>query len=172
LVQPLLGLLWRFVLSNVSVLNDGACKQAALGDTERYPFLFTAFFVSTFLTAQATVVLFGYWSEKLTDSAPRWVPSRKALRRIVSVFLLVNSFVFLAALYKNYLVMELKASFNQRLAVLTPKISDQEHKDFLAMWASMTNENDYRHVVDSMEEKAKAGGVALPRILSGAVPSR
>jgi hypothetical protein len=37
--------------------------------------------------------------------------------------------LILASVYKNYLVMQLKASFNQRLAVLTPKISDQEHED-------------------------------------------
>lgn len=37
--------------------------------------------------------------------------------------------LILASVHKDYLVMKLKASINQRLAVLTPKISDQEHKD-------------------------------------------
>ena len=64
--------------------------------------------------------------------------------------------------------MQLKASFYQRLTVLVPRISDQQYKEYLASWASMRNEDDYRNIVEHMENDAKKNGITLPELLAGA----
>jgi hypothetical protein len=66
--------------------------------------------------------------------------------------------------------MQMKASFEQRLAVLAPKISELDRKQFVASWASMQNQNDYGLIVQKMEANAMASGIILPPLLSGAYP--
>ena len=56
-IQPLLGLRWRIVLSNISISNDGASQQASLGETDRYGFLFWAFLLSLLLTSHDSKLL-------------------------------------------------------------------------------------------------------------------
>jgi hypothetical protein len=55
--------------------------------------------------------------------------------------------------------MELKSTFHQKLAVLDAKTSDQE---YLAAWASMRNQEEYRRRVELMNSSAKDQGVTLP----------
>jgi hypothetical protein len=44
-IQPILSFLWHSVLSNFKGLVDEACLQAALGTTDKYHFLFMAYFI-------------------------------------------------------------------------------------------------------------------------------
>ena len=41
-IRPILGFLWRFVLSNIQGTVNRACTQAALGYTDIYNFWFSA----------------------------------------------------------------------------------------------------------------------------------
>jgi hypothetical protein len=73
---------------------------------------------------------------------------------------------------RDFIVLQMNASFHQRLAVLSPKIADQDYKEFLAAWAAMSSEGDYARIVDHMDATAKTKGVILPALLTGAAPSR
>jgi len=61
--------------------------------------------------------------------------------------------------------LQLNASFTQRLTVLAPKLSAQEHKEFLASWASMTSRRDYVTLNTLLEQTATSRGVKLPKVL-------
>jgi hypothetical protein len=68
--------------------------------------------------------------------------------------------------------LQLNTSFNQRLTVLAPRISEQEYKEILASWAGMRNRADYQAVVQRVDSDAAAKGVVLPDFLGGADPSK
>jgi hypothetical protein len=61
--------------------------------------------------------------------------------------------------------LQLNSSFNRRLTIVLPKLSDQEHKEFLASWAAMTTRRDYQQLNTRLEDVAKARGVKLPKPL-------
>ena len=61
-------------------------------------------------------------------------------------------------------VMEITASFNQRLAVIAPAISDKETKEWKAKLAMMHGQNDYRALVSAMEKRAKELQIELPKL--------
>ncbi len=142
-VKPFLGFLWRFVLSNIcGVMVFAYFGRAARGESaEEFERSF-AHIVYQFVTSRLVTTLF---------------------------FVLV----MLTATYggsKEYLAMQLKASFHQRLGALAPRISEQEYKELLASWANMRTQEDYRRIVAAMEAEAQRAGVSLPKLLSGAAP--
>jgi hypothetical protein len=174
IMQPLLGLLWRFVLSNVGLINDIACRGAALDNTERYSFMLWAILSSTVIVVLAGPLLFrGLIEGRSVTLRPEKLSnfSDKLWHLLILIVPLLCLFL-VSAQYESFLEMALKTSFNQRLTVLTPKISDQERKELLAEWASMRTETDYIHIVDEMEQKAKASGITLPKFRTGAAPAR
>jgi hypothetical protein len=173
-IKPLLGLLWKVALSNIQSITDSACRNAALGYTDRYGFLgFSAFasmvvgFSSGFLSSASRPALSGGLSQlgfKFYNLIRlRWVSSLL----VIGVILLAGK--MLAA---DFIVLQMNASFHQRLAVLSPKITDQDYKELLAAWAAMRSESDYGRIVDQMDDDAKARGIVLPELLAGAAPSR
>lgn len=64
--------------------------------------------------------------------------------------------------------IQLNTSFQQRLKVLAPVVTDLEHKQFEASWALMENRSDYLRLVAQMEKKAKDASITLPKLLDGA----
>ena len=175
-IQPILGFLWHFVLSNIKSLNDSACRQAALDDpASLFGFWLRATFFSIFIGVVLGSTAFTYLMHgktidhtlNLVQRAERVMSSRLLTTLFCLIFLGGGTFSIVA----DYLVLQLTTSFHQRLAVLAPKISDQEYKELLASWASMKNGEDYRNIVEKMDAKAIASGVTLPNLLSGAIPS-
>jgi hypothetical protein len=61
-------------------------------------------------------------------------------------------------------IMEIDASFNQRLTVLAPAISDVEYKTLKARWATMRSKADYDALVSAMDARARELGVNLPPV--------
>ena len=173
-VKPLLGLLWKLVLSNIQSITDGACRDAALGYTDRYGFLGLLSVVA---------VAAGFSAGFLSSSARLGPPSELnklglrlynliRLRWMSSLLLIAVILVFAQMLARDFIVLQMNASFHQRLAVLSPKIADQDYKEFLAAWAAMRSETDYGQIVDHMDGDARAKGIVLPELLAGAAPSR
>lgn len=64
--------------------------------------------------------------------------------------------------------LQINISFNQRLAVMAPLISEQEYKGFKAQWAMMDGIKDYLTIVDSMEKRAEVLKIKLPKLLQRA----
>jgi hypothetical protein len=177
-VKPFLAFLWRFVLSNFRVVSDKACLDAALDYTDAYGFTMEVRLSAFFIGIACGVMFFAYFGRasrresaeeferSLVYTAHRFVTSRLA----TTLFFVL---VILTATYggaKQYLTMQLKASFHQRLAALAPKISEQEYKEILASWANMQTQEDYRRIVATMEAEAGRAGVSLPKFLPGATP--
>jgi hypothetical protein len=174
ILQPLLGLVWRFVLSNVRLINDIACRGAALENPDRYGYLL----MTAVATGSIAALVLSSGIVHIFNSPPSQMPLKRSevfpkwYERTMLFFLVFSIFSVAFVQYIGFLQMALKISFSQRLTVLTPKISDQERKELQAEWASMRNESDYIHIVDEMEQKAKANGITLPKFRTGAAPSR
>jgi hypothetical protein len=167
-IQPILGFLWRFLLSNIKSMRDGACIQAALGYTDRFDFLFMATLILVTVgvnTGFAIVAV--HRAADVARSKQRILSLRvsRILWVVLSIAIILSGTVELTY---SFVIMQLKASFYQRLAVLAPKISEQEYKEYLASWAAMHNEEDYRRIVESMDASAKKSGTTLPQLLPGA----
>ncbi len=177
-VKPFLGLLWRFLLSNIRVVSDKACLDAALDYTDSYGFTMEVRLSAFFIGIACGMMFFAYFGKASRgESAEEFQRSlvytthRFVTSRLATTFFFV--LVILTATYggaKQYLTMQLKASFHQRLAALAPRISEQESKELLASWANMRTQEDYRRIVATMEADAQRAGVSLPKFLPGATP--
>jgi hypothetical protein len=177
-VQPFLGVLWKFLLSNIKTFSDKICFDAALDNVEKYGFMAetraAAFLIGS--TFALMILAYSYPREPKGRFRLRLPFERVTLRLgtsrvFTTAFFIVSILMVTLGTAHHYLVMQMRLSFRQRLAVLAPKISDQEHKDFLAAWASMKNQEDYRKLVTDMKAEAKRTGVALPKLLPGATPT-
>lgn len=165
-IRPILNFLWLFLLSNFKSLVDRACAQAAFGYTDFYNFWSSATYTGLFFAVSigVAVVLISRRKSERAFSAR----TLKALWVLWSAALIGSVLTGTLRLTIDFVVMQLKASFYQRLTVLAPRISDQQYKEYLASWAAMRNEEDYSHIVESMEADAKKNGITLPELLSGA----
>jgi len=82
-------------------------------------------------------------------------------------FLGLTSALILALMVTNFAATEfaclqLNSSFDQRLTVLAPKISDQEYEEFRALWAGMKSRKDYKIIENKMNNSANKYGIQLP----------
>ncbi|ENY6498324.1 hypothetical protein ACSTJ7_09940 [Vibrio parahaemolyticus] len=70
----------------------------------------------------------------------------------------------LATIMASYIYtdLQLNASFNQRLAVLAPKLSKVEYLQYRADWASMTSKQDYKLLEARLNNQAHELEVHLP----------
>jgi hypothetical protein len=93
------------------------------------------------------------------DKSPRL---KKAL---VITFYSIGIIVFLILATNVFVDLQLNASFQQRLTVLAPKISEQEHKEILASWANMKTREDYELIVSHMDSVAEQNDIKLPDLL-------
>lgn len=172
-IRPLIALVWKFVLSNVEYVTDGVCRSAALGYTERFGFLT----LSTFLSLMVGLAMGLAFVGRAKPNAMQYKVGL-AIFRATRVRWFINVFAVVFVLFSGYLlttnfmVLQMNASFHQRLAVLSPRITDEKYKEFVAAWASMRSERDYAGIVDNMDQTAKSNGVVLPELLGGAAPSR
>jgi hypothetical protein len=176
-VRPFLSFLWQFVLSRISSISDSACEAAALDYTDAYSFTSEVRIAALLVGFACGIMVYSYARaarpEKSTypfEAVPH-IQRRLVTSRLAASLWFV--FVTLTLTYigaKQYLTMQMKASFHQRLAVLAPKISEQEHKEHLAAWANMRTQEDYRRIVTTMEAAGQRAGVSLPKLLPGATP--
>jgi putative flippase GtrA len=93
----------------------------------------------------------------------RWAGS--LLRVTLVVILLAYTIEFTLEATFVFASTELNASFQQRLNILGPYLSNTEKTTLISKWASMENETDYRQINTQLEEYASANNVKLPRVL-------
>ena len=177
-VKPFLSFLWRFVLSNIHGVSDRACYDAALDYTDSYAFMTEVRLSAVFIGFASGIMVFAYFGRaargegaKEFERSVAQIIYRFVTSRLATTLLFV--LVMFTATYggaKEYLTMQLKASFHQRLVALAPRISEQEYKELLASWANMRTQEDYRRIVATMEAAAQRAGVSLPKFLPGAAP--
>lgn len=166
--QYILKVVWTFLVYTLGAINESLLstiyKSAALGTREVSGFVvlgLAIFLVNAFAAGAFYLRMFR------DPLAPPKVRSRNQLL-VMWIALLVglglSSFVIVAVHFGD---LQLNTSFNQRLLVLAPHISELEFKTLRADWAMMNSRADFRNIVTKMEAFAKANQIQLPKLLLG-----
>lgn len=171
LIQPMLTWLWEYMSSTGNVmLNkyvDHLYKNAALGNRN---WVIAAIAISllyipiaNFILVIGTRPLFKKLLQRKPGVTKLKIPTAIFVTLVVfSISGLIPATFLSISIYTD---LQLNASFNQRLQVLTPHLSDHQHKTLLASWASMTSKNDYIKIKEEMDQLALQAKTTLPRPL-------
>ena len=172
-IKPILNLGWKFLLwcsTNFyqNFLNV-VYKNAALGQRD---------WVSVILFFVLVSIAMGISTEILTRPIFRKLQKIKEkkgdnifrkIKRISIclsyIILIVTIFLLICIAVSVFADLQLNTSFQQRLAVLSPKIGDLETKNLQASWALMESREDYKNIILRMEELAEKYKVKLPKLL-------
>lgn len=177
-IKPLLNIFWSFLLwltENVSEgVSNSIYRSAALGDRE-YVSVIVLILMISIPTGMAILLLislkvlniilgkeFEDDSEKIDGIILKLSKIAKSIYAICIVLLLPTVIFLLLTVFAD---LQLNTSFNQRLTVLSPKLTDQEIKEFRASWASMGNRTDFENLNGMLESTAKKYSVKLPKQL-------
>ncbi len=154
-IHPILSFIWNAVVTIGGSVQQGYVdriyRNAAIGDRNLVGHM-------TFLIL-LTFSLFGamfLWM--------RTAVSSRFLNIVSALAALVLCSVLLVAFSLSSGIMEISASFTQRLTVLAPAISDAEYKTLKARWASMRAKADYDAIVTAMDRRAAELGITLPPV--------
>jgi hypothetical protein len=162
-IQPILGFTWNVIIGISSQVHHGYVdriyRNAAVGDRNVIGHL-TALYLFMSLPLAGTVFLL----RAKVSVPPKLTAVNRSLDAILISTCVVTVILMLAAFALSVGIMEISSSFNQRLTVLAPAISDAEYKTFRARWANMRSEADYNAIVANMEARAKELGVTLPKL--------
>jgi len=165
-IEPILKLIWGimswFGTTTYQGFLDMMYKNASLGHRNYIDFMIVAFFFSAIIGISAEFIV------RLTTKNPVAVkkfsksPKLKKILIVLFVILIILALILVTTVFVD---LQLNASFQQRITVLAPKISDQEYKELLASWASMENRADYEILVSHMESLAQQNDIVLPDLL-------
>lgn len=160
--------------------SDGIYKSAALGFHEIYSFQLLILFLGGVCGILINAVLATRRidcdvedvEDELNQSSVEELKNRlqnlkrrvKSLRIVATIFSSISIIIILYVYVSNFAELQLNTSFNQRLAVLAPQISDQQLKDLRAQWALMTKRDDYLKIQNTMERLAKEHKIKLPKL--------
>jgi nitrate reductase gamma subunit len=164
-LQPISNLVWKSVVGITRAINQGYVdaiySNAALSDRDlighvTFLLVFIAFLIGLGVLLNTR--------EIARRSRPARQPSDKAFNGVM-IFLAVMCLGITLVLFSlSNGSREITASFDQRLTIIAPLISELEYKTFKARWAGMKTEADYKSLIAAMEERAKELGVVLPRL--------
>jgi hypothetical protein len=90
------------------------------------------------------------------------IPPAKRLW-LIAIFLAIISFLLLGITVDSYIRLKTTSTFNQRLAIISPHISDQQRKQFIARFASMERKVDFEVIMRIMDAVAAKNNVKLPK---------
>lgn len=178
LIQPVMTYSWELISSTgnqyLNTFVDKLYKNAALGQRD--------WIIATFATAGVYIPIIITFSKSVSNRLFDHIhrsrfdengeikegSSQTALfkLRLIKIASLVTS-AFCATLIASYIYtdMQLNVSFNQRVAVLTPHITDLEYKQYRAEWASMKSKHDYQQLNNRLQKQADDLGIKLPEPL-------
>lgn len=142
-------------------------KDAALGLREKFSFITLTFIISIFagISSGASLVLLRISSRRANarfKSKESRTKKLKLLACALSLMFIVDSFLLAG---KSFATLQLNASFNQRIAVLSASVSDQKIKELRASWALMGTREDYLKINSQMDSLASEAKVGLPKPL-------
>ncbi len=175
-IQPILqGLGDLLVWASTYVYNgffDFIYRNAALGFREQSSFI--AMYLLCDMVNIPVLIICGLYATFYVEyrfkvkifSLPEQAPENpkayfSTLFFYVIIFALSN-LIILFLITENFLEIKFIASFQQELAILSPKISDQDIKELKAQWASMKNFKDYAKIKFKVRNLAKEKHVELP----------
>jgi ABC-type Fe3+ transport system permease subunit len=140
---------------------DHAAIQAAIGgdyvDFALFAILFSAI-VGTFIGRYGMGAhTFAKRGRRASDSPwSRWE------KRLVLLLLLLSGPVAAGTLLVDFAAQQMKLSFEQRMAVLAPAISEDDEEALRGRFADMDGRNSYESLKLDMDMMARASRVSLP----------
>ncbi|WP_421292696.1 hypothetical protein [Aeromonas taiwanensis] len=156
-VQPVLGFVWNAVISFGEYLQAGYVDRiynnAAIGE-RNLGGNFSLLILGVVLL-NAPLAIYRY------DFSDRY---QKIFSRIIIFSIMSLAIMVLVVSSLSLGIMEINASFNQRVTVLAPSIEDKELKEWKAKWAQMRSQSDYKKLVSAMEKRAIELDVSLPKL--------
>jgi hypothetical protein len=151
------GRFYRFVW-------DRAAVQASIGGDylgfATFAILFSAIvgaFIGRFGAGAAFPRLLGRKGRKSVDST--WVRWEK---RFVFLLMLLIGPIAATTLLVDFAAQQMTHSFDRRITVLAPAISEESEEQLRARFADLSDRADYQSLNDEMDRLAQETGVNLP----------
>jgi hypothetical protein len=143
---------------------DRAAMQAAIGGDylgfATFAILFSAIvgaFMGRFGAGAAFPRIFGRKGRKSTDST--WVRWEK---RLVMLLMLLVGPIAATTLLVDFAAQQMQLSFDRRITVLAPAITEESEEMLRARFADLTGRADYQSLNDEMDRLALESRVNLP----------
>jgi hypothetical protein len=146
---------------------DRAAMQASIGgdymDFAMFGILFSAIvgaFIGRFGAGAAFPRLFGRKGRKSVDST--WVRWEK---RFVVILMMLVGPIAGTTLLIDFAAQQMKLSFDRRIAVLAPAITEESEEVLRARFADLSDRADYQSLNDDMNRLANENRIHLPEPL-------
>src|SRR5438552_743240 len=165
-LAKLVGLGFDFLSTTVlAPLIDHLYSGAALGtrDVASFMLFALAMFVLVGLALGPWTVMLS--EKRLADAAakPESVErARRVSRRgfmVATPILVLGGFLLLVVEYADF---QMNTSFQQRVTILAPVLSQLEEEKLRAEWAAMQTRRDFERINADLEHFARAHGISLP----------
>jgi hypothetical protein len=148
------GSVYRFVW-------DRAATQAAVGgdyvDFAMFAILFSAIVGAFIGRFGPGAHLFARRGRRASESAwARWE------KRLVLLLLLLMGPMAATTLLVDFAAQRMKLSFEQRIAVLAPAISEEDEEALRGRFAELAGRDAYQSLTDDMDQLARQNRVLLP----------
>ena len=176
LIQPIMNILWivslRIGTQALEGFTNKLYENAALGERDWLVALFSIIlFIGPTIFIPYTILLHTFFrkfifrgiSENGDKDSIKIMKSR--VIKIIVVLYLVGTYFGFKAAAAVYYDIQLNTSFKQRLAVLSPQITDVEEKELKANWAKMKSRKDYERINKIMGSLAATHNTELPEPL-------
>lgn len=169
-IKPILNAAWNLVSSLsdsfLKTFSDSVYSNAALGQRDWVIVLLLMMFLAV-LIGIGTGFIVGVTMAK-SDKFKKVVKKKKFPIIFWVFFALLYIYIFFSCAtlaVTAFADLQLNTSFEQRLSVLSPVISDLEYKKLKASWALMRSKNDHDEIVKKMDDIASDNSVKLPELL-------
>ncbi|MDR3576885.1 MAG: hypothetical protein P4L50_23715 [Anaerolineaceae bacterium] len=175
-IEPILKFLWNGMIWFSSIFYEGFINEiyidAALGQRNDIDEMIFILFCALIIGSAIAFILMLVNLNPLNplNSFNQLIfnkihITKKTIRIIgvISSVLLIIATLFLVT--DTFAVLQLNTSFQQRITVLAPRISETEYKELLASWASMKSRADYELIVTQMNTLADQNNIILPPLL-------
>lgn len=176
LIKPVLNFVWSMITPLGSTVAqtfvEHIYKNAALGHRNNLDYLIILLVLSVlsglalggtlFVTKEALISS----TDTTVEEKPRIRFSYRQKAILCWLLFLVQLSTAIFLLIPSYVDLQVNTSFQQRLKVLAPSITDLEIKRFEASWALMASRSDYVAILAQMDSVAQLNGLTLPKPLS------
>ena len=163
-VQPLLRIIWAALLKVglefVQAYVDSIYRNAALGQRNDVDVIILFFIFAILLGLISGITLVAI--RHVFPAKKKVLHNKKRKVFQLCLIVLFLYFIIISSAIKPFTDLQFNTSFQQRLTILSPKITELELKEFEAAWALMQSRKDFEAINNRMEETAKKYGVVLP----------
>jgi hypothetical protein len=159
-INPVLGFVWSTFLAVAGSVHQGYVDAIYVRAAVSY-----GGYQAVLVLAVFDLLLFWASGFLFLLSQTREIPGGTArVYRLHSAAWFCAAITLIIPVALNRGIFRITASFEQRLTVLAPTITDGEYKTLNARWASMQSKADYDAIVTTMDKRAAELSVTLPPV--------